>query len=346
MCNQILILGFLFLFGSGLSAENSPPGPGSDSDMWTPGRAVTTWEGLAKYTGRRALGQIVGDLRKRAYQLNYDQLEINYGENVEFQLRRQQVILCPQTAEFLYSRFTPLKVRYQAGSRPVLEAVVQNRTAASQTATAKALALMRFCRDLYKKESWDTRGSADYVYGGTEEQLINKGEQLCECLGRLYVGLCEIAGIPGRIVMHTIGGHITSEIYVDGGWAYVDPRSGVYFRHPDGSLASVWELWRDPSIMRNQSESVKADASDRWTWEFRLRQCEVKYFSPNEVNGFENYSLTDAGQYGYEQLTEQQVRDRGLYKINEKYRATIDAVFGTSDAARQGLQLRQDSVKH
>ncbi len=345
MRNKILILSMVCFCGSGLLAEDSHSGPRSDPERWTPGEKVTSWEELAKYTGRRALGQIVGDLRKRAYRLNYDQLEINYGENVEFQLRRRQAILCPQTAGFLYSRFTPLKVRYQAGSRPALEAIVQRLTAGSHTQTEKALALMRFCRDLYKKESWDKRGFADYVYGGTEEQLIDKGEQLCECLGRLYVGLCEIAGIPGRIVMHTIGGHITSEVYVDGDWAYVDPRSGVYFRDSDGSLASVWDLWRNPSIMRNQADSVKADVSDRWTWEFRLRQCEVRYFNPNEVNGFENYSPTDADQYGYQQLTEQQVRDRGLYKINEKYRATIDGVFGTSDSARQGLQRRQDSDK-
>ncbi len=185
MRNKILILSMLFYCGPGLLAENSHPGLGSDPERWTPGEKVTTWEQLAKYTGRRALGQIV---RKRAYRLNYDQLEINYGENVEFQLRRRQA-------------------------------------------------------------------------------------------------------------------------------------------------------------MREQADSVKADVSDRWTWEFRLRQCEVRYFNPNEVNGFENYSLTDADQYGYQQLTEQQVRERGLYKINEKYRATIDGVFGTSDAARQGLKRRQDSDK-
>lgn len=98
--------------------------------------------------------------------------------------------------------------------------------------------------------------------------------------------------------------------------------------------------------MRNQSDFAKADVSDRWTWEFLLRQCEVRYFNPSEVNGFKNYSLANTDRYyGYRQLTELQVRERGLYKINEKYRATIDGVFETSDSVRQGLKLREASDK-
>jgi hypothetical protein len=190
---------------------------------------------------------------------------------------------------------------------------------------------------LYKRKSWHKRGFAEYVYGGSEEELIQKGEQLCECLGRLHVALCEVAGIPGRIVMHDIGGHITSEVYVDGHWAYMDPRTGIYFRKADGSFASVWDLWTNPRRLRRQGDLVQADVSERWTWEFRVWKCETKYFDPREVNGFQNYSLADAERYRYEQLTEEQVKRRGLYQINKKYRETIDAVFGTSDAVRDGV---------
>jgi len=172
------------------------------------------------------------------------------------------------------------------------------------------------------------------VYGGTEEQLIDKGEQLCECLGRLHVALCEVAEIPGRIVMHDIGGHICSEAYMDGQWAYMDPRCGVYCRKPDGAFASVWELWSNPRLLRDQTDEVMADASERWKWEFRVWKCQAMYFHPREVNGFQNYRLADADRYNYEQLTEQQVTDRGLYEINGRYRQTIDAVFGTSEATR------------
>jgi hypothetical protein len=333
---MLLMLG-ISTGGTAMAAANTDTG----NDQLTPlqqieqvfcGEKVTIWEQLQSYTGRQAINHIVGELRQRAYRLNYDQLQINYGDNAEFQLRQQQVILCPQTVDFLYSQFTPLQVRYQPGSRPELEKVVEQVTAGCQTESEQALALMRFCRDLYKKESWHKRDISEYIYGGTEEQLIAKGEQLCETLGRLYVALCEIAGIPGRIVMHDIGGHITSEVYVDGQWAYVDPRCGMYFRKPDGSFASVWELWTDPRIMRNQGDLVMYDVSRQWAWEYRQWKCEAKYFAPREVNGFQNYSLADADEYNYQQLTAQQVTDRGLWVINKDYRATIDAVFAASDA--------------
>jgi len=304
------------------------------------GKKATTWEEIKNYTGKVAVEVIVGENRKRAYLLNYEQLEINYGNNVEFQLRQQQIILCPQTIDFLYSKFTPLKVRYEPGSRPALEEVVQQVTAGCISVSEKALALMRFCRDLYKKRLWHERGFTDYVYGGTEEQLIEKGEQLCDCLGRLHVALCEVAGIPGRIVMHDIGGHICSEVYLDGHWAYMDPRCGLYFLKPDGVFASVWELWNNPRLLRDQSDVVKDDVSERWTWEYRIWKCEAKYFDPREVTGFENYSLADADKYNYEQFIEQQVTDRGLYIINKKYREIIDAVFGTSDAVREWTQRK------
>ncbi|MEA3401600.1 MAG: hypothetical protein U9R79_10205 [Armatimonadota bacterium] len=289
------------------------------------GEIATTEEELAPYTGRKAAEAIVGEDRRWAYLLNYEQLAVNYGENVEFQLRRQQVILCPQTVDVLYSAFTPTETDYREGSRPELEAVVAEVTADCETERERALALMRFCRDLYKRDdrAWD-----EHVFGGTEEQLIAKGERLCECLGRLYVALCEIAGIPGRIVMHDIGGHITAEVLIGGDWAYVDPRCGVYCLKPDGSFASVWEIWQDPGLLRRQTEEVRAEVSDLWTWEERVTKCEQRYFHPLEVNGFQNYSLADAERYQYRQLTHDEAKQAGLYHINERYRALAERTFG------------------
>ena len=290
------------------------------------GEKATSWEELRAYTGKQAAEAIVGEDRKKAYLLNYEQLGINYGENVDFQLRREQVILCPDTVDFLYSEFTPTAVSYQRGSRPVLEQVVNETTAGCTNDRERMLALMRFCRDLYKKQ-WP-RDMEQYIYGGTEEQLIEKGEHLCECLGRLLVGLCEVAGIPGRIVMHDIGGHITAELHLDGHWAYVDPRAGLYFLKPDGSFASAWELWHNPILLQAQSDEVKVDLSDRWTWDERVSKCETMFFDAREVNGFENYSLANSSSYDYSQVTAKETADRGLWDINKQYREMIDRVFG------------------
>lgn len=297
------------------------------------GPVARTRSDLAAYTGRAAVNVIVGKRRREAYLLNYKQLRLNYGDNVEFQLRRRQILLCPQTVDLLYGAAAPKSVRYVRGSRPKLEHVVGKITVRCQTTRGKVLAIMRYCRDLYDPKWYTDAFDRHYVYGGTEEQLIAKGEKLCECLGRLMVALCEVADIPGRIVMHDIGGHICSEILVDEQWAYIDPRCGVYFLKRDGSFASVWELWNDPSLIRKQPDSVKRDVAKWWTWQQRARACEQKYFHPAEVNGFEHYSLADSDQYTYGQLTIREVRRRGMFEINKLYRAAIADVFNLPPAA-------------
>ncbi len=323
-----ILLHALALAG-GDAMERTEPAPRIDgmAELYA-GPQVNGWDDLSAYSGEAAADRIVGEDRKRAYLLNYRQLGVNYGKGVDFQLRREQVILCPQTVEFLYGPFTPREVRYQRGSRPRLEEVVAKATAGCETDRAKMFALMRLCRDLYQRDP--AADFAQYVYGGTEEQLIEKPEILCECLGRLMVALCEIAGLPGRIVMHDIGGHICSEILVDGQWAYVDPRCGLYFLKGDGSSASVWDLWQNPSIIRSQSDEVKADVSAQWTWPWRAWKCANMYFHPLEVNGFQNYSLADAGRYSYTQLPRRETLAAGLLDINKEYVAAARRVFGLS----------------
>ena len=323
---SLVMTGLLFTFHGAVDAAH----PASWEDLMKglyEGERASAWDGLKAYTGEDAHTAIVGEERKKAYLLNFSQMQANYGDNVDFQLRAEQVILCPQTVDFLYGGFTPLTVRYQKGSRPQLERVVADHTAGCKSESAKALALMRYCRDLYDAK-WYTGEFKHYIYGGREEQLIAKGEILCECLGRLHVALCEVAGIPGRIVMHVIGGHICTEVYVDGQWAYMDPRTGFYCLKPDGRMASVWEIWRHPEIIDAQRDTVKADVSKWFTWEERAWKCKNKYFHTSEVNGFQNYSLAHAGRYHYKQKTYAQTVEDGLFDINKEYVATANAVFG------------------
>lgn len=294
--------------------------------------AVKSWADIAAYTGFQA-ADLLDDEQREACVANWHQLQANYGDNVEFQLRQEQVLLCSETAEFLYSEFTPLTGRYTPGSRPRLERLVASLTDGCESDRERALALMRFTRDLYKRAD-----GRQLFFGGTEEELVKKGEQLCECLGRLMVALAEIAGIPGRIVMHVIGGHIVSEVYVEGKWAYIDPRCGVYFVMSDGRLASTWELWNQPELTLDQPESVQADVSPRWTWEERARICRERFFHPREVTGFQNYSLADAAKYNYEWLTHNDLARNGMNRAARRYRTAIEKVLGSA-FARLSLTL-------
>ena len=115
------------------------------------GEEVTRLEQLESYRGMEAVAHISGDLRKKAYVCNYEQLAVNYGDNVEFQLRREQVILTPQTQAFLYGKECVPAPRYEKGSRPRLEQIVAELTAGKDSEQEAALAIMRFCRDLKTK---------------------------------------------------------------------------------------------------------------------------------------------------------------------------------------------------
>ena len=295
------------------------------------GGTVRSWSELSSFRAD-AEDAIIDHARREAFRLNRAQLRANYDGGVEFQLRDSVVLLCPQTVDFLYTRFTPTMVRYERGSRPRIEEVVESCIGGLSGDVEKMLALMRFCRDLRKRKPPTDIRQPDRIFGGTEEQLIDKGEDLCECLSRLFVALCQVAGIPGRIVHHVIGGHIVAEAFAENGWAYVDPTAGVYFRGTDGRLASTWDIWVKPEIIRQQTDLVKVDVSDRWTWEERARQCESMFFDLRELTGMVNHSLADSSVCNYSQVTGAEAAELGLWKIHARYDAARHMVFGLQES--------------
>ena len=276
---------------------------------------------LLQYLGLRICNHL--DLRqKNVFLANYEQMRANYGDTVDGQLLNCQILLCEETVKELYSDAWQ-KTHYRKGSRPQLESIVSALTENAHTQWEKVLSIMRFCRDLYKKENGKL-----LFYGGTEEELMKKGEQLCECLARLMVALCEIAEIAGRIVTHIGGGHLTCEVCVNSRWAYIDPRAGIFYLKTDGTVASVWDLLQNPSIMDDQPEWVKNEVSPRWTWEIRNEKCRNYFFHAREVNTVKPYSLSDCALYSYEWLALEDFRWDGLESKCAAYRKAICENFG------------------
>ncbi len=261
-----------------------------------------------KYTGCNAYHRIPSRDQRDLYLLNYSQMFANYGDNVDFSLRRHAILLTEYNSKLLYSKVSVSPCRYVAGSRPLLEKVVEScRVPNDEQATA--LNLMRFCRDLYLK-----RGDGQpLAYGGTEEAMIERGEILCEELARLMVALCEVARLPGRLVLHCVGGHYTSEIYANGKWCYMDPRMGIYFLKADGRIASIEELIASPQIIEQQPISVKKDVVAYANWDFRAWKCKNIYFTPVELNCFIYYSLADSNLYNYEVLDPKDTDENVMY---------------------------------
>ena len=276
---------------------------------------------IEEYTGLNILRQLKTREQRDVFKGNYDAMRANYGENVDARLLDEQILMCDETYPVLYA--VPSPVRYIKGSRPWLENYLSPIAESGKSETEKALAVMRICRDSYK-----TIRPGLWFYGGTEEEMLKKGEIYCECLARLFCGLCEVLGIPARIITHIGGGHLTAEVYADGKWGYIDSRTGMYFYLPDGRLASLKELCEDKSLLFCQSEEVRRDVTALFTYDYRIKRLEKYFLNENEVNTVKNYSLADAEEYSYGWMTADDVVLNNANEVWVPYSKAICVLFG------------------
>jgi hypothetical protein len=207
------------------------------------------------------------------------------------------LVLNDKTREYIYEgEFTPREIRYVRGSRPLLEKTVAEVVKPGMTEREKALAIMRRCRD---NRDHGLAG-ADW-YGGNEEELLKRGAIMCNEISRVFVCLCQVAGLRARIMCAHISGHMMAEVNVDRKWWWMDPMQGAYCLRDDGGYASTWDLMRDPRLFERQKAEARADmrptgpfnydcaesaeASKR-VWTALYRDC---YFHPREAIAIGNY---------------------------------------------------------
>jgi hypothetical protein len=223
---------------------------------------------------------------------------------VDIQVIAGQLILNRKTADYLYTRFTPLKLRYKPGSRPFLEKVLTAVVRPSMSGKEKFLAILRRCRD-----NRDAASPKIQFFGGTEEELVKRGAIMCNEISRVFVVLCQIAGLPARLVASHITGHMMAEVFVDGCWAWCDPMKGLYMLRDDGGFASMWDLVQDPGIVDRQTAAVWNDCRPVGSREdpafARLRKAQAQAYlrdcclHPREAFAIGNYFAWDHAKYDY-----------------------------------------------
>ena len=265
---------------------------------------------IAEYTGRNMFSKFSSDFAE-LMEKKYEYIKEAFGENVEYERLAYEILLVPETRDYLYSE--PERPVYEWGSRPVLEEAVAEATRGCTSEREKVLGLVAYIRDLKEKSH-----GYDYFYGGTEEELIKKGERYCERVARLMCALSEIAGIPSRTVHHTIGGHLTNEVYIEGKWCYVDPRFGLFYLGTDGKLMSVTEITENPDMIYSQPEWVYEYGSTEYTHEFMRDSNRDLYLSQSEIQLIGYYSLRDKDRYHYGWMPSSAFKMPGR---DEKYRA-------------------------
>lgn len=268
-------------------------------------------EMIEKYTGIQIADRLEG-YQKEVYLANWEYMHVTYGDNVEFERLASQIMLCDETRDHLY-KAPPAPVRYVPGTRPVLEKIVQSVCTDYMSDRDKILAILCYIRDLYIKVDGE-----DFFYGGTEEDLIKKNEWFCERVSRLMVGLCEIAGFPGRIIMHVAAGHLTTEIHFEDKWGYIDPRCGLFYLDAEGRFMSVEEILRDRDRIYKQKDWVKSFHSPYWSIEFREHRNYHFCFSPLEIQCFGDYSLMDSVKYHFGWVSHNKAIEDGKW-VTKRY---------------------------
>ena len=271
---------------------------------------------ISEYQGIRIADRLEG-LAKECYLCAWEWMKGAWGNNVEFERLAEQILLCPETRDYLYKN-PPQKVKYIKGSRPFLEQVVSDLCKGLETDREKVLAVFVYVRDLHKKVD-----GADFFYGGTEEELIKKSEWFCERVARLMVGLCEIIGLPGRIIFHVAAGHLTCEIFFEGKWAYFDPRCGMFCMDENDHFLSVEEILNNREVIFQQKEFVNSFHSPHWSLDYRQHRNYHFCFSPYELQCFGAYSLMDADKYHFEWMPSCETHmPKELAPIHKRYTET------------------------
>ncbi|MEA1997204.1 MAG: transglutaminase-like domain-containing protein [Gemmatimonadota bacterium] len=283
-----------------------------------PGPEVTTAEGLKAYTGVNSAAMIADESSREAFLLWARKVKLFFREGVDGVTPDDQVILCKATADYLYSRYTPTRVKYRASSRPFLEKIVREVTSGLSSDREIIFALMRYVRDLSPNPE-----RQNLFVGGTEEEIIRKRAWVCNEKARALIILWQVAGFPSRFVGHHIGGHATTEVYFNGKWAYFDVR-GKYFFLPDGSLANTWEIWNDPSLLTSQKPEVYLDMAPGYNLDKSLM-----YFHTREVTGINNYFVSEAHQYDYSwEIDKDWAGKSGYMRIQKDYMKVRAEVLG------------------
>ena len=193
---------------------------------------------------------------------NIDPHTHGYPSYMERALERQQldraILACDATHDFLYGgEYSPARADYIPGTRPLLEQIVAAVCHDCRGDAAIAKALVRWRRANIQHIG---------VCGlGTEEEILLGGYSMCHDASRTLVTLCQVAGLGARLVIglneKTGGGHTLTEICIDGKWAIFDPSPCMPFAFlelPDGSLASGWDVNKDPAIPARCKPEFKA----------------------------------------------------------------------------------------
>jgi len=208
-------------------------------------------------------------------------------EGVDRYHANQFVVFRPETAEYLYSEYTPTKVGYQKGLLPAFEKLAAGVTHGCVTDTERAVALLKSGASRVKHPQGPPCGTQVPADRNLEDEaLLASGAGWCNEQARVFIRLCQVCNIPARIIQLFYSdektGHCIAEFYADGRWCMADATCFCVFPGEDGQLLSAAEC-HDGG--RNQEYCGRA-YEKRWAELLALSDEEVNFPDAEQTRGW------------------------------------------------------------
>jgi len=220
--------------------------------------------------------------------------DVHAPGSVDWVLMEGMVTLCAETAPVLYdAACTPASV-YRPGLRPELEEVLTRLLTAVTSEEERVDRIAQFCSHLQDDCGDDVEAMR---FGGTEEELIQRGSDWCADVARVACGLCQMAGMPARL-LYTVRrrdaycGHVVVEVCRRGRWGAMDPLCKVVFRWPDGRPASAWELMHESDLVL----AHRREAGTPYTTPDQFGRCAISEYRFGDMSWYD-YSVSGLNDY-------------------------------------------------
>ena len=232
---------------------------------------------LAALTGPKAFG--------RAYRAMLDN-DPHAPASADREIVASMIRLCDETAAYLYDGYTSRSNGCVAGARPGLERFLAHAGLPADDPERRVVSIANLTRGLADKSP--AGGLSAMRFGGTEEQIIERGSDWCADVARVACALYQIAGFACRMVylfdlQAAYSGHVIVEVHRSGKWGAVDSMCGVAYRTDGGAPATTWELMNDDGLVQRHA------GPEAW------------YTTPEQFTaaGIANYHIQDAARYHY-----------------------------------------------
>ncbi|MEE8413653.1 MAG: transglutaminase domain-containing protein [Dehalococcoidales bacterium] len=206
--------------------------------------------------------------------------------SVDRVLGENMIRLCSETAEYLYTAYTPEKSDYKKGIKSELEEYADKIISTCSSDEERIEKIILFTSSLQNRAASDLDSMR---FGGTEDDIITRGSDWCTDVARVGCALCQVASFPARMVYlfditKAYHGHVIIEVYRDSTWGAVDTVTNVIYRHEGGKAASAWKLLNSPEIIEKH-------------W----RGDSTYYTTPDQFSraAISNYFVSESREYDY-----------------------------------------------